>query len=71
MALRRGNGTFRKTTLQDFGIPKSDLATGPMTCADCGNTWNPIMKNGYCPKCDSQRKAEQKDYVVVFPRDVV
>ncbi len=58
LTLRRGNGTFRRTTLQDIGIPKSDVATGPMTCANCGHTWNPILKSGYCPKCNSQEKVE-------------
>lgn len=61
LALRRGNGTFRRATLQDFGIPKAALATGPMTCADCGHTWNPIMKDGYCPNCNSQKKFDANE----------
>ena len=60
---RRGNGRFRGTTLQDFGIAKSDLADGNMICAACGygageEKWRPVMKTGYCPKCNSQEKRE-------------
>lgn len=51
---RSGNGRFRRTTLQDFGIAKSEIATEPKTCAHCGFVWQPILKCGYCPKCDKQ-----------------
>lgn len=57
---RRGNGRFRATTLQDFGISKSDLTDGPMICLTCGygsaEYWRPVMKSGYCPKCGSTEK---------------
>jgi hypothetical protein len=58
---RRSSGQFRRTTLQDFGIPQSELSDGNMICASCGygegaEKWYPILKTGYCPKCHSQEK---------------
>lgn len=57
---RSRNGRFRRTTLRDFGISSSELQDGPAVCANCGygskETWRPILKTGYCPKCGSQEK---------------
>lgn len=56
---RRSGGQFRRTTLRDFGITQDQMADSDMTCANCGHTWRPILKTGYCPKCGSQEKAQQ------------
>jgi len=61
---RNGSGQFRKTTLKDFGVSDSELASGAMVCLDCGygsraDKWYPVMKTGYCPNCKSQNKAAQ------------
>lgn len=57
---RRGNGRFRGTTLQDFGISQSELSDGAMVCLGCGygsnEYWRPVLKTGFCPKCGSQEK---------------
>lgn len=58
---RRSGGQFRRTTLQDFGISKSELSDGNMICANCNygagdEKWRPVLKTGYCPKCGSQDK---------------
>ncbi len=61
---RSGNGRFRKTTLNDFGIGTNELQEGRAICADCGygsddcKPWYPILKTGYCPECRSQKKKE-------------
>lgn len=54
---RSGNGRFRKSTLEDMGIPRSMVATGKMQCADCGHQWFPFVKTGICPNCESKEKA--------------
>lgn len=58
--MRGAGGRFRKTNLQDLGVVKSDLQEGRAICANCGHGktewWHPIMKTGYCPKCNSQEK---------------
>lgn len=53
---RSGNGRFRKSTLQDIGIPNSMVATGKMQCV-CGYQWFPFVKTGICPECGSKEKA--------------
>ena len=57
---RRSGGQFRRTTLQDFGISKSELSDGNMVCANCGyggeEKWHPVLKTGFCPKCQSTEK---------------
>ena len=58
---RRSSGQFRRTTLQDFGISQSELSDGNMICANCGygegvEKWHPVLKTGYCPKCQSTEK---------------
>lgn len=58
--LRKGNGRWRQATLQDFGIPKEDVATGPMTCEDCGVQFNPVLKRPYCWECGDKRKQKEK-----------
>ncbi len=54
---RRGNGQFRHSTLQDFGIGKDQLATGPRRCNACGTAWNPILVTGICPTCGKQESS--------------
>ena len=58
--MRQPNGRFRRANLQDIGIPKSSLQDGPAICANCGYGtdawWHPILKTGFCPKCNSQDK---------------
>lgn len=50
---RRGNGRFRATTLQDFGVASTDLAHGSRRCKACGCVWQPILVAGHCPECDA------------------
>ena len=56
--LRKGNGRWRKTTLQDLGIPKSEVATGPMTCKRCGVEFNPVLKRDFCWHCEDEISKE-------------
>ena len=48
---RRANGRFRKTTLQDLGVPVTMVAQGAHRCLACGTVWRPFLVNGYCPSC--------------------
>lgn len=58
--MRSSNGRFRKSTLRDWGIGDNELQKGSAICANCGygkeEKWHPILKTGYCPKCNSQEK---------------
>jgi len=58
---RGRNGRFRRASLEDLGIPRELIATGPMTCAKCGHKWHPILKNGVCPQCGSDEKRGDDD----------
>lgn len=49
---RRANGRFRPTpSLEELGF---DVATGARICRICGETWQPILVTGRCPKCGAQ-----------------
>ncbi len=55
--IHRGlGGQFRKSTLQDLGIPACDVQKGKARCAGCGHEWFPILVTGVCPECGSQEK---------------
>jgi predicted nucleic-acid-binding Zn-ribbon protein len=61
---RTSTGKFRRSTLQDIGIAKSEIQEGSAICKNCGygknEIWLPILKTGYCPKCKSQEKEEKE-----------
>lgn len=58
--MRRPNGRFRKTTIEDLGVSRATLQDGPAVCINCGHGadvwWHPVMKEGFCPKCKSTKK---------------
>lgn len=51
---RRSNGRFRKVTLQDFGIAKTEIAVSDHECRECGRIWRPFLLTGECPQCGAQ-----------------
>jgi hypothetical protein len=61
IVLRRANGAFRRATLEDVGVAKSNIAMIPMVCGQCNygidGSWIPILKGIY-PKCGSQEKKD-------------
>jgi hypothetical protein len=57
--LRRGNGKWRKATLQDFGISKDEVNTGIMKCERCGKEWSPVLKQSLCFECQDIVAAEK------------
>lgn len=61
VVIRDAFGRFRRSTLEDFGIAKSELQSGPAVCANCGygsgeEKWYPILRTGQCPQCGSEEK---------------
>ena len=62
---RARNGRFRRSTMPDIGVPKASLQSGAAICADCGygldEFWHPILKDGFCPQCESERKISQDE----------
>jgi len=40
---RNSCGRFRKSTLQDLGIPQSEIAMCQMICGQCYHNWRPFL----------------------------
>ena len=55
--LRRGNGRWRKATLQDFGISKDEVNTGILVCSKCGKEWSPVLKQDPCFDCQLSERS--------------
>lgn len=54
---RQPDGRWRRTTLQDFGVPAIDVNDGTeYRCLGCGERWIPILRSGVCPACGSDDK---------------
>lgn len=49
---RKSNGRWRKTTLQDLGVPKEAINIGgSLKCSKCGKDWYPVIKQDPCFDC--------------------
>lgn len=61
IAFRSGNGTFRKPSLEDFGVTDENKDADTYICNVCGREFTPILLSGKCCGVDNKRPKDKTD----------